>query len=382
MPADFILLSGGNDCADSGTVAAGGACTLTLEFSPLILATPGVISENLTLTDNSLNVASAQQLVALSGTALAVPGVATTTTFTLSPNTVFSGGTVTLSATVMDNIYDGNIPTGTVTFTDTLNNTLGSCSLTAGACTTPGKTLHGFGSDIITASYGGAMGFDSSSATSEVAINLNSAVGTPTSSYPVTVTFTAAGTLGSISVLTQGAAGMDFADAGSGTCTLSSSYSIGNTCIVNLIFTPKYPGRRNGAVELLDGSGNVLGMSNISGIGMGPMAGFSPPAQSTLSKLFRDPVGLAIDGSGNIFVADQTNWVVWEMLAADNYATVKNLDYGTFNTPNGVALDGAGNVFVVGGSGLQEILAAGGYTTVKNLRGAATSSSPIPATKR
>jgi len=339
---DFPLDSfGPSVCTATTSLAAGARCTLPIDFTPI---TAGVKSENLTLTNNSLNVASTHLTIALSGTAIAPD--ATATALTISASTVVTGGTVTLTATVTDTDNGGNTLTGTVTFTDTLGNTLGNCTLSAGTCTTPAKTLIGYGSDTITASYGGATRFAVSSGTGTVAITLNLAVGTATSSFPVTVTFTTAGTVASIKVVTQGATGLDFADAGSDTCALSSSYSAGNTCIVNVTFTPKYPGTRYGAVVLKDASGNLLGTTYLQGMGTGPQINFLPVVPTALGGGLNQPYGVAVDASGNLYVADLIHNAVKKIpgdcAASDCVTTIG----GGFNYPYGIAVDGAGNVLV------------------------------------
>src|ERR1700679_62466 len=48
-------------------------------------------------------------------------------------------------------------------------------------------------------------------------------VGTKSPIIPLTFTFDSAGTLGSISVLTQGATALDFATAGTGTCATNTA---------------------------------------------------------------------------------------------------------------------------------------------------------------
>jgi hypothetical protein len=48
-------------------------------------------------------------------------------------------------------------------------------------------------------------------------------------------------------VLTQGATDLDFADAGTGSCTTNGTshvYNTGDSCTVDVTFTPKYPGQR------------------------------------------------------------------------------------------------------------------------------------------
>ena len=83
---------------------------------------------------------------------------------------------------------------------------------------------------------------------------------------------------------------------------------------------------------------------------------------------FNNTWDVAVDSSGNLFVADTGNNAIKEITAASNYGTVTTLGSG-FNLPEGVAVDASGNVFVADdGNGLvKEILAAGGYTTVKTL---------------
>jgi hypothetical protein len=82
--------------------------------------------------------------------------------------------------------------------------------------------------------------------------------------------FDAATTLGSTAVLTQGAASLDFSDAGTGTCKPNTTYAAGDNCTVDVDFTPSQPGMRFGNVELLDGSANLLATGTVQGIGVSP----------------------------------------------------------------------------------------------------------------
>ncbi|MGA7886700.1 MAG: hypothetical protein WCA44_13230, partial [Acidobacteriaceae bacterium] len=91
-------------------------------------------------------------------------------------------------------------------------------------------------------------------------------------------------------------------------------------------------------------------------------------AIAALGSGLDNPHGVAVDGSGNVFVADTGNNAVKEILAAGGYATVDTLASG-FSRPSGLAVDRSGNVFVAdtGNNAVKEILAAGGYTTVNTL---------------
>ena len=76
----------------------------------------------------------------------------------------------------------------------------------------------------------------------------------------------------------------------------------------------------------------------------------------TLGSGFSSPQDVAVDGSGNVFVADFGHNAVKEILAPA-YTTVITLGSG-FSFPFGVAVNGSGNVFVgdYGNNEVKEIL--------------------------
>ena len=191
----------------------------------------------------------------------------------------------------------------------------------------------------------------------------------------LTFYFDTGGTIAAPAVLTQGAAGLDFTDAGSGTCTTngtSHTYSAGNTCTVVVQFKPTHPGQRLGAVQLVGSGGAVIATEDVYGTGTGPqvnysiVSGSSPsliygPAtpQSTLGSGFYHPTGVAVDASGNVYAVDYGHNAVYEIPAGNG--TPRALGSG-FNDPIGVAVDGAGNVYVgdTGHRAVKEILAVNG----------------------
>ena len=238
--------------------------------------------------------------------------------------------------------------------------------------------------------------------------------GTPLT-LPLTFTFDTAGIIIAPAVLTQGTAGLDFADVHTGSCT-AGPYAQGDTCTLDVTFTPHFSGVRYGAATLSNSSAEPIATAYVYGTGSGPQVIFSPATQATLGGGFSSPQGVAVDGSGNVFVADatmvkevpagcgSTSCVVtlagsfsfnnlpgiavdgsgnvfvadygaskvYEILAAGGYITVNTLAGGfSFNSPTGVAVDGSGNVYVVdyGNNAVEEILAAGGYITVNTLGG-------------
>ncbi len=212
-------------------------------------------------------------------------------------------------------------------------------------------------------------------------------IGTTSGPDTLTFTFSTAGDIGNVVVLTEGITGLDFADAGTGTCDTNGTghfYNIGDTCTVNVTFTPKYPGLRTGAVEILDGDGNLVATAFVQGVGVGPEVIFPmnngttnlPASTTTVTTTFLSPAGLAIDGSNNIYVTDTTANTVTQVIAAGGYTTSNGVGTsGGFSAPQGIAIDGAGNLFVAdsGHNVVKEIVADGGYATVKSIYNSTTS---------
>jgi len=85
------------------------------------------------------------------------------------------------------------------------------------------------------------------------------------------------------------------------------------------------------------------------------------------------PYGVAVDSSGNVFVANTNDSQIDEILASGDYATVKSiLPKAGFDYPYGVTLDGSGNIFVADtyNNFVEEIPTKGGYTTISVLAAA------------
>jgi sugar lactone lactonase YvrE len=162
-------------------------------------------------------------------------------------------------------------------------------------------------------------------------------------------------TLGSTSVFTQGATGLDFADAGSDTCIAGTAYNAGQSCTVNVTFTPAYAGTRNGAVVLNDNNGNVIATAYLQGSGAGPQINFLPNTQSMIPATnLASPSAVAVDGIGNVYIADSYNGqVLKETLSSSGYT--QSVVGGGFIAPTGVAVDGSGNVYIVDTYGNQVV---------------------------
>ncbi len=242
-------------------------------------------------------------------------------------------------------------------------------------------------------------------------------VGTSSGPIPVTVNVVASGTINSLAVYTGGIANtatvtQDFSLSDPGTCTTAPPVVAGQTCVANVIFTPKYPGQRAGAVVLLDVNNAVLGTGFVSGIGSGSLGIFTPGQISdfagntnwyyrgdggpaTQSSIFV-PSGVVLDAAGNLFLADTGNNRVRRVDAiTGNISTYAgNGNSGPFGdggpaiaasltSPASLALDGAGNLYIAdtGNSAIRRVDSSTGLiTTVAGTLGASGPTQANPAT--
>jgi hypothetical protein len=82
---------------------------------------------------------------------------------------------------------------------------------------------------------------------------------------------------------------------------------------------------------------------------------------------FKQPYGLAVDSSGNIYVADSGNHTIRKLSSAGEVTTLA----GGFNWPHGVAVDSAGNLFIADyyNNAIRAVTSVGAVTTLAGLVG-------------
>jgi hypothetical protein len=210
--------------------------------------------------------------------------------------------------------------------------------------------------------------------------NLGSqAVGTTSAATSLSFSVAAGTTVGSIAVFTQGATNLDFNSASGGTCA-ATSYSTATACTVDVNFKPSSPGQRLGAIAFFSAAGNtgtILGSVAIYGIGTGSQLVFGPPAEtyavSTVNGVGVGAVDLAEDSSGNVFVAGEVN------SSSPYYGAVEypaNGGSGIAIKPSvllanasSIAVDGVGNIFIADSAFKQVVVVpkGGGASTVITL---------------
>jgi len=142
FPADFSSAGGG---CGAGSLNPGSACGVLIQFTP---EHSGALSEDVTLTDNALNVNGAQQSIAVSGTGMAADRFSITTTASVIIGAPF---TITVTALSSSNqtvtSYDGTV---SFTSSDPLFANPGLLKLSNGTGQAA-VTLNTLGSQTITA---------------------------------------------------------------------------------------------------------------------------------------------------------------------------------------------------------------------------------------
>lgn len=175
-----------------------------------------------------------------------------------------------------------------------------------------------------------------------VSVNFgNLALGAAGETLTLNYDISASGTLGTQNVLTLGATNSDFTLSSGSTCT--GSVTSGKTCAVSVTFTPTAAGLRRGAVQLTGAEGNIA-TTMLYGTALGPQIAFGPGVQTTISSSLglAGADGVAVDGKGDIIIADTFNNRVVNVPPKGALTTI-----GTgLCEPAGVAVDGAGDVFI------------------------------------
>ncbi len=237
-------------------------------------------------------------------------------------------------------------------------------------------TLAGPGTVVVAASQVGNSTYAAAQATQTIValsyppLALVEEVGASSSTQTGTIVVPSDFTLGSISVVTEGAPNLDFNYASGGTCTVGTAYTSGQSCTVNYTFAPIAPGQRIGAILLVDSAGTTQATQYMSGVGIGPEAALTPGVITSFFDTLPPSAdsalcaGLAIDAVGNVYKA-QCFFVgnVWEneIIKVSPNGTVTTVAGGgasgfsgdggaatdaALDQPGGLAVDGAGNLYI------------------------------------
>ena len=423
-PPNFTLVSSApNGCVLSGqTLAPSQSCQFNVLFASTVYNGGNPITGAFTLTDNALNVAGATQQVQLSGSVMNPAGTAATS-IVLSASglaiiTTTGGGyqqpygnTLTITATVTS---AGGTPGGIVSIYDGANY-LGFAALNNGAASITVSPL-AVGAHSITAAYSGSDSYapSTSSALSYTVVAVN--IGGPTAPSLVTISvptfpLTAVGSSVTQSATVKVVSGAVIFNANSfaiasgftdytlgtvsGCVTDGVTLSLpGTICTIPVTFTPSLPGlaaapvplarsapllindvengvQANYAVALSGGGTETLAVitpgiiSDLVGNDQTPRTGYAGDGGVPSGAVFNQPQSMAVDGAGNIYIADTGNCIVRKVSKSGNTIStvagvaptggIVNCGIGTdggaatssmLNQPSSVALDAAGNLYI------------------------------------
>jgi sugar lactone lactonase YvrE len=135
-----------------------------------------------------------------------------------------------------------------------------------------------------------------------------------------------------LQTFTQGVAISPVSPVNSGDPVSAPAYD--NVGTVSLAFTNPYG-------VAVDASGNVYVADYGSGLVLKFTGGSGSP--TTIASGFSSPKGLAVDRAGNIYVADAGNKAIKKIPAGGGTVVTVGL---SFNSPIGLAVDAAGNLYV------------------------------------
>jgi len=128
----------------------------------------------------------------------------------------------------------------------------------------------------------------------------------------------------------------------------------------------------NHKIRKVDTGGNI---STFAGTGVG---GYSGDGGAATSAQIQSPLGIAIDASGNLYIADNNNHRIRKVDTGGNISTVAGNGSGGFsgdggaatsaqlNFPTGVAVDASGNIYIVDQSNhrIRKVDTGGNISTV------------------
>jgi hypothetical protein len=187
--------------------------------------------------------------------------------------------------------------------------------------------------------------------------NIN--VGATGSPVQFNIEFNDATTLRGFRVVTQGDVSQELTQSTGGTCVNGKHTNLGlggptisnffpYTCVENFSGTPTYPGLRTSALQVEGANTTILASLPVYQTGFAGAEITYPLNESTTATGLQVPQGVAISGlNQKVYVADRQAGKVYSLEGLGG-STLTHVSTGTIglSAPTGLALDGAGNLFI------------------------------------
>jgi sugar lactone lactonase YvrE len=165
-------------------------------------------------------------------------------------------------------------------------------------------------------------------------------------------------TLRGFQIVSQGDISTEVAQAAGGTCTTGRHERLPRgpgisphapyTCNENFLGNPMYPGIRFSAIQVKGPAKAILSSTNVYQTGMAGAEVTYPVTETTTATGLQQPQALAISGlDDKVYVADTQAGIVYSTRGLGNKALTP-VSTGTIaiQAPSALALDGAGNLFI------------------------------------
>ena len=407
IPAGVLLDGASTTCSTGSQVLAPATgCLLAMEFAP---ATAGPFNSDLILTENALNIANSTQMLPLSGTAIkGTPSITWATPAAISYGTTLSATQLDASSTVAGtfayapaagSILSAGTQTLSALFTPTDSADYNTATRSVSLVVNQGAPTIVFS---VAAKVYGAAPFTVSATSNSTGAFTYSVVSGPATVSGSTVTLTG---VGPVELQASQAATTNYT---SGTQTASfsvapmpfsllpatiqvfagqsgtSGYSgDGGLATAATLSSPSSAAiDRAGNLYVADSNNNVVRKITPAGYistyaGTGTAGSSGDGGAATSAELYH-PKGLAIDSSGNLYIADSKNSVVRKVtpagvisLYAGSYVSNYSGDGGaatsaTLASPYGLAMDSNSNLYICDTSNnvIRQVTSAGIISTV------------------
>jgi len=183
------------------------------------------------------------------------------------------------------------------------------------------------------------------------------------------IVFNAGTTIASIKAVQGNAPATEFA-VSPGSCA-PGNFAAKATCSFTVSFKPTAVGVRTGAVLITDSNGTTTS-TLLSGVGTGAAVAVDPGTPNAIGATYKTPAGIAVDGAGNVYVADPGAGTVQEYPAGGGNA----ISIGTsLNVPTSVAVDAGGDVYILNqGTSSSASNGTGSVVEVPSIAGVVTNS--------